>query len=534
MSKQVWIDVTGVSIDGCVVARGGVQREHRVLRRSGEGEESLERRRARLGDEIASCLEGLGVRGGRVRVLWRDEGAGATVTLGPEGATAREAEAAAGLSLIESGTADPSAQAVSLRAIGAGEDGKENVVASVFEPGLDREIRGAVESAGARLGTLVAGDAAGVPRAITGVSTIAGSDPVASVVLGEQSSAIVVSSGGQVRLARFAGVGLSSLRESLAYALPAGGEGEEPALARADRHLRETGVPRPGGELEPGAPSGAALRSMQPALQRAAVELKQSIRFTLDASERMRVRVGVFGPAGAIAGLEGLLAEQVEGEPAGAALSPEDANWTRMALACGVGAWAGAKVRDPGTVSGGGVGTLLAGAACAAAAIGALGAAATVRVGEIEPRVERARSEVGALREASMSAGELAAAAQERALSAAIASEFGTATDFGAALRLTASAAEGVVLEGVRGARRGDASEGGSRLELRGRATGGTAEDARAALQGFIKRLDASPLTSGVEIGPTRLREPEDGDASAQFTAVVSLHERRPGEEGDR
>jgi len=498
MSKQIWIDVTGAYIDGSVVSRGRVKRARRVWRGAAGDGESMERRRARLGDEIASCLEALGARGARVRVLWRDEGAGATVSQGPAGGGAREAEAAAGLALIESGTADPSAQAVSLRAIGAGEDGKENVVASVFEPGLDREIREAVEGAGAKLGTLAAGDAAGVQRAFAGASSVGGEDPVAAVVLGEQTSAIVVSSGGVVRLARFAGVGLSSLRESLAYALPAGGEGAEPALAQAERLLHEAGVPRPEGELEPGVASGATLRSMQPALQRAAVELKQSIRFTLDASERMRVRVGVFGPAGAIAGLEGLLAEQVEGEPAGAALTPEDESWTRMALACGIAGWEGASVREPVGPAAGGARTLLAGAACAALVVCGVGVYASHRAEEAGGRAAAVRENVGSLLEAAASAPARSEARASRALAARIANDFGTGADFGAAARLIAEASGGVVIEGIGGGRaRRRARRSGSGGGRPGRRRPRRGGRCRASSSGSTRRRSRPASRSG-------------------------------------
>jgi len=536
MSKQIWIDVTGAFLDGCVVTGAGtawrVRRSARVWRRPGGEGESLERRRARLSDEVASCLRELGARGGRVHVLWRDEGAVATVVQGPAGVSEREAESAATMSLIESGAADPSAQAVSLRPLGAGADGKVNVLASVFEPGLEREVCEAVEGAGAKIGSLHAGDAAAVVRAIAGARSVAGDDPAAAIVMGEESSAIVVSSGGAVRLARFAAVGVSSLRDALAYAMPKDDSGDEPPSARADRLLWAHGVPRPGGELEPGVASGAALRSMQPALQRIAVELKQSIRFTLDASEQMLARVGVFGPSGRLAGLEALLAEQVECEPVGAAPTSMDGDWVLMSLACGAGAWSGASVREP-AVSGGGVGVLVGGAAAAALVVAGVGAMATVRGDGFESEAAALRADLGELRAVSASAPERADAEASRALRARIANEFGTAADFGAAARLLSDAAGGVVIESAGGAR----GEAGSSIRIRGRAPGATASAARGALQAFVERLDASALTSGIEIGATRLSESSDEDSDgaaywAGFTATVMLHERRPEEDG--
>lgn len=128
------------------------------------------------------------------------------------------------------------------------------------------------------------------------------STPRASVWIDSSCSCLCVVQAGRVLLVRPIPIGLDAIIDSLSKPI------REPSSnlscvrfdkAGARRLLETVGVPTPETTIEghPGLSGANLLPLMQPALQRLAVEIKQSVRFGLSEEERQGLTLGLIGPA---------------------------------------------------------------------------------------------------------------------------------------------------------------------------------------------------------------------------------------------
>ncbi len=283
------------------------------------------------------------------------------------------------------------------------------------------------------------------------------------------------------------------------------------------------GIPAPGSEVVPGVTAAEVLRVMQPALQRLTVELKQSLRFTLEAAERPRVTFRLGGPARSIGQLERLLADQIEADvvPSYEGES-EPSAWLDVAQHCGCEGWDGVSL-------GSGVGEGISESAKPFWSGVAAALLVMVAVGVMTERAaERVDTEARAIsqqnddeRSAGISEDDRRSARAVAASMEFVGAKYGVRADLGGVLRMIAEASvDGVGVESLSAERSSEETT----LRLRARASGQDANDARAKLQGYISLLNASPLTAAVTLGSVRIVE-EPAKTYATFDATVSLFE---------
>lgn len=521
-SQCVWIDVTQSSVDAALVRRGAVRASTRRWRPAPDGSDALDS--GGLVRTVAGALADLGVRNPTVNVLWRDQGASSSVVESP--AEGRYALTSAMLSLIETGEISPESPA--LRAVQlpahAGCSGVPVLMARV-SPEAYEAAEAAVTGAGASLGWVIAGDAAAVVLENAGAET-PDDRPVMTLTPGESTSVVKITTGSEVRICRFVDVGIQPLRTMYTRALRAGGAEPEEALITATRLLlHESGIPGPESDLGAAVDAREVFRTMQPVLQRLAVELKQTARFTLTESERMNLLLRVEGPYASVRQLAEVIAEQIEADVMSqqSAYEPAPADWIAACLEAGVHRWRVCRPDESlGTGQGGELRALAAGGVLALAALAGVGFLADRAADQINRRNETFAALQASQRAPALGPREAALAEHAPAIAATLAAKLGVDADFGSVLVLLSEAAgPDLELESLRGQR----VEAGSSLDITARGLGATSEDARQNMQSFIALLDESVLTDGIEVSSTQMND-RDGRFAADFRASIRLRER--------
>jgi len=128
--------------------------------------------------------------------------------------------------------------------------------------------------------------------------------------LGEHQSVLVGATQGRMRFVRQVSIGIEALVDAIASAQLQGGGTLDRAQAAEVLHVH--GIPARSQQLSAdGTLTGAVvLPLIQPVLQRLVVEIKQSLRFGVEAPEREHTHLCVHGPGSAVANLSVLIAEQ--------------------------------------------------------------------------------------------------------------------------------------------------------------------------------------------------------------------------------
>lgn len=151
----------------------------------------------------------------------------------------------------------------------------------------------------------------------------------------ECETVLLIAEGSRLSMVRHLHVGLSTMVEMLAK-VSLGADEEQVGRDRAGEWLREVGVPTPT-QMLPGASGlrgSTILPALEPALQRLALEVRQSMRFSLSESVRAGACLIVAGPGGSVANLGAALSARtslaLEAETDGAA-SPGVADLKKLA-----------------------------------------------------------------------------------------------------------------------------------------------------------------------------------------------------------
>jgi hypothetical protein len=165
-------------------------------------------------------------------------------------------------------------------------------------------------STGLTVAGLVPTTAAPIASALTRLLALPPTDsqPSALLWIGEHESFLAVGDGAGLRLFRTMGIGVESLVEALQRPIQprtAGAEAISIDRAAARTLLEKFGVPRPDDLLDPRLDlSGQSIIPLlSPVLQRAAVELKQSLRFGLVEKDRADIQITIIGPGATLPGL---------------------------------------------------------------------------------------------------------------------------------------------------------------------------------------------------------------------------------------
>ncbi len=512
-SRTVWADITNKRVTAALIVRGAEKQTHREPLPDEWGEREL-------ADAIQTCLEALGAPTARVEIFWRADGAVTSVVQTPVvGPTAHDA---ALLSEIETGSINPARSAVECETLATSGDGSLVLIASID---LDQRamVQRAVRSAGGKPGRVFAGESFAASAAIAHAEAASQDDPSIALVLGDDASAIAVASEQNAKLVRFADVGLASLGDAYRTRLEAAQDPPDDPGAEARRLLTEEyGVPGLEDEIAPSVRGSDVLRAMQPVLQRLAVELKQSLRYTLTADERSRVCLRIAGPAESVQGLNEVLAEQLEIDAAPYAHPDRQSSWfsliKRVGLTGRTGVQESARASDKETMLSR---ALWTGVAASFVLLVVLGFAADRSAETSKQRIRAAGLTLDEAQSNIITDEQRRVSSAVKALERTLREGVASTADNAAALRLVATAAgERIEVDSISLTR----TSTSTLVELRASASGDTASDARAAIQTFAAALDTSAVTSSVKVGSIRsVTEPER--LYATFDATITLQE---------
>jgi hypothetical protein len=141
----------------------------------------------------------------------------------------------------------------------------------------------------------------------------ASAETVIALYFGEHVCTLVAARKGRLRFVRRMGTGTETLVDALAREIrPANAAPVTLDHAQAATLLYRRGIPARGQAFDPesGIDADAVLPLVQPVLQRCIIELKQSLRFGLDETERAGAKLIVLGVGSRIGRLPQLIAEQ--------------------------------------------------------------------------------------------------------------------------------------------------------------------------------------------------------------------------------
>ncbi len=171
-----------------------------------------------------------------------------------------------------------------------------------------------LEAAGLTLGEAIPLDAVALAECVVGALAASRKDKsgvAMTLHIGEHASMLAGATAGRIRFVRQVSLGVESFIEAMISASRQGTGQMDPAAA--DELLHRVGVCFSEEESED-SPDHAAGESMlmllQPVLQRLGIEIKQSLRFGVEAEEREKTILSITGPGGRIPRLAEVIAKQ--------------------------------------------------------------------------------------------------------------------------------------------------------------------------------------------------------------------------------
>lgn len=191
---------------------------------------------------------------------------------------------------------------------------RSHVVAAVERDRVAAAIADLIRYAGLRLDAIVPIDAPIIAHVLQTLEKSRGSR--GALYFGEYTSFFAVVTDGVLQFARRMNLGLDTMLRGLMHEVQTtpGGEPISIDRARAATLLREHGIPQSGDLIDEdsGLTGGQMLPLLQPVLQRLAVEIRQSLRFGLEAKHLESLSIELLGPGGQVARLDELFREELQ------------------------------------------------------------------------------------------------------------------------------------------------------------------------------------------------------------------------------
>lgn len=531
-NKNVWIEIARDWIEVAVVSRGRHRSVHRVLvdpgdtRRADQGEDASPAP-ANLRHTIAHALSLLNVPRASVHAVWHAGGSWTDVhTIGVPRNAASEA---ATLAFCAANALDQDAWTTSALVIDSAraETPSSNVLVSALRNDVLAEIECAVTEAGCTLKGMIPAQSialAQVARDAIDASRRAGV-LVVSIHAGEESTGIAIARDGTLMLARSLELGFSMLREAYIRAIPNAHDDYGAAFIAASKRLFQgEGVPSPKSRAED---AMAVFQTARPFLQRLFIEIKQTIRFTIDEDELDGATVRLTGPGAAIPHLDSLLREEV-GFNEVDRIAPHDSPLEPgHGIACSLGCDAGAMaIRPPGLVE-------HHERSCRRAALlyGAVGAALLLaadtwyvsdRAGVLDAQIDALSAQIDEWNERAQSGFGVGPQVLASGLETLIQADSGQRADWGVALaEIAGCRPTDVWLTSVSGER----DEHASFLTLEAVTEPADPEaDPHDRIARFVELLQASDLVSEALLGSTEQLS-RDNERRLRFSLRLELHE---------
>lgn len=168
--------------------------------------------------------------------------------------------------------------------------------------------------AGLRAESIIPIEASLLANVVEDILSHRGSETIVRIRVGEFGSVLAAGANGRLLLIRKIGLSIELLADALARPIHRKGNDAPVTLSRDEVRtvLFETGIPKPEDVVDQArAITGLdILPLLQPVLQRAIVEAKQSLRFGLPEAQRASASFVICGPGAAIPRLHELIAEQ--------------------------------------------------------------------------------------------------------------------------------------------------------------------------------------------------------------------------------
>lgn len=146
---------------------------------------------------------------------------------------------------------------------------------------------------------------------------MAGTEPCqGQLYIGERHSHFVIAHHGCIVFSRLINIGLDALARSLTRPIKNDQSGEivEFDEVKARKVLYAFGIPKPDSVIQEdhGVTAHQIIPLLQPVLQRLIVELRQSLRFSLDEKQRQKLKLTMRGPGCALSGLSQYISEELQ------------------------------------------------------------------------------------------------------------------------------------------------------------------------------------------------------------------------------
>lgn len=258
-------------------------------------------------ESLAATLERivseLGVRGRNVTIVYDVPGTACVVTVAAPGMSpsrAMESACLAAESALADGDHEVSSAACPLHRAPRSTDAKAHYLACAEHEKHLANLANLVESAGLKAGAMTPREACSIAEAVMH-TTSADQRPHVVASIGRHAMAVAIARDGQLLAARSINIGLVALVDAMLRSTGRDGQSTPPpprTRAEAWERLWAKGIPNP--ESSTGASrdhsAAAMLPLLQPVLQRLAVEIKQSLRFEVEAGVREEAVLSIVGP----------------------------------------------------------------------------------------------------------------------------------------------------------------------------------------------------------------------------------------------
>lgn len=472
-------------------------------------------------------------------IIYTSSGAATSVHACPAGAGSGQAMAAGRLGLASVVNLPLDLHPSDVRVLHTDPSGKASAVAGARPPRIhtlavadaDEHVAAFsawASAAGLQVLGVVPAEAAYSAAAVSAALEQSGTNAV--LWMGLHQSVVAVTAHGRLELVRTVRVGTESLVDSLLRPIRGQTQADMPSTAltltreQARQLLTRAGIPNITDDLPdlPGYTGASVLPLLQPALQRLAVEIKQSLRFGTAESDRAQISLLVAGDGAAVPRLENVLST-FAGIPRPSSPSSIVEPGPLAAVIAGVSS------RLPRLLSGAEEESLLtrglrrglvAGVAAAGLLLTIEALSAFAALAEERDRLEAIRSNA---------AGQQALAhLQDRAIAARIESAslhnrmshmLGEGPDWAATMAVISQHAPASIRVLDLDMHSDDAKP---QCRLRGYVRLATSVDAPDAIRDFVNRLSDSPIVTSVRLGATQRTELRGEDVQA-FELVIAL-----------
>ena len=538
--KRIILELTPAAIDGAVIRCGRVLRSSHVELQPADWRQAWEEGLSPFDNKLNALIAALDAHSASIDIAYRSPTSFAEVITTP--VTGSAVNSAAKLALadhvgfdLQSNPycIDPIATATinGVRATHALTVADDSAVSETLCAWLDR--------AGSQLVSACPGSALSLGDAVGEACEDRAVSVSVRLFFDRYCSVLTVASGGSVRLIRRIEIGFEDIVTAMARPIirrEAEGESVSLTPSQARTILCVLGIPGFKSTVDEalGLTGKDVLPLIQPALQRLAIEIKQSLRFELSTQEREAIMLTFSGPFGAMPNLAAAICEQIEIRQDHSGAESLDRSTveapfmgdpnraSRLAQLTRSHSLVSRRITSEQRVDSFRVGLRIG----AAAAALTLAATAFITHSQIQNQHRFARN-LGVAVEMVDQIIEINEAIQIRsdtlvATQARMGEAIGMTTRWSDALAvLPGLIPDAVELTDIEGVERTEQAP--PRFELTGIARNDNQRNSQAALNAFIESLKACPLVASVDLGATNRLDDASASESMRFSVVVNL-----------